>query len=462
MLDIITQADMLREFYPSGHRIMSQFHYPDIYREAIEPVYDKDGNDTGKRIRRVYKEVVPRYTFAFQQVIAMKQLVHLTGNDIQAELTGSSPSEAQQSLFKECREGWLSKGMEVAFYDLCHGVKITGDSCVVFYLSEGKAGWRSYSYKEGYRLYPHYDRQSGRMSHFAIRFYDYDEEGREITEWAEVWDRKRYYLLRRGGKDSRRIGDRLRRISGMDGFTEVKSGPHGFNECPVAYFRDDEGPCWSASQSSIDGYELSFSQMAHNNQSYGEPILVYMGEGDAVDALRDMNGTIKQITVGPDDKVSYLSAQSASESYMRQLETLYKMIYEQSFTVIPPEMKSGDLPGAALKILYSPAYEKAMNDAAFYQKALDTLVRLFLYAYGIEREKTTDYLNLPTRWWIEPYVHVNSSAVTQDLATAVQNGFCSRQTASERMETLYTGNSEWERILREEKAAEANQPLYEP
>lgn len=45
----------------------------------------------------------------------------------------------------------------------------------------------------------------------------------------------------------------------------------------------------------------------------------------------------------------------------------------------------------------------------------------------------------------------NSSTVIADLASAVVNGFISRQTASERIETLYATNAEWDRILREKK-----------
>ena len=93
--DIMTQADMLRQFYPSGHIINDPTVYPDIYREQREPVYGADGNDTGKTVRRVYKECVPRYTFAFQQIIALKQFIHLTGNDIQFELNTSKPTKEQ-------------------------------------------------------------------------------------------------------------------------------------------------------------------------------------------------------------------------------------------------------------------------------------------------------------------------------------------------------------------------------
>lgn len=89
---------------------------------------------------------------------------------------------------------------------------------------------------------------------------------------------------------------------------------------------------------------MSFSQMAHNNQAFGEPILILQSEGGSVDIQHDLNGTIKTLSMGTDDKASYLSSQSASESYMKQIDTLYKMIYEQSFQSSPLNSNPGICP----------------------------------------------------------------------------------------------------------------------
>ena len=304
----------------------------------------------------------------------------------------------------------------------------------------------------GDTLYPHYDSITGELTLFARSYYDYDDEGNTTAEWLEVWDKKYMYRYKKGVGKGRTVYDVVIGIFGLDGYVQVgEKKPHGFQCVPVAYKRDEEGACWSHSQGSIDGYEMSFSQMAHNNQAFGEPILILQSEGDSVDIQHDLNGTIKTLSMGTDDKASYLSSQSASESYMKQIDTLYKMIYEQSFSVIPPELKSGDLPAAALKILYSPAYEKAMIDAAEYQDVLRDMVELFAYGYGVETENTIAFGNLNMRYYIEPYVHINNSAVVADLASAVQNGFMSVQTAAEKLETIYTTNAEYDRILKENK-----------
>ena len=46
--EIVTQADFIREYYPTGHAINDPAFYPDIYREEEETVYDENGDDTGK------------------------------------------------------------------------------------------------------------------------------------------------------------------------------------------------------------------------------------------------------------------------------------------------------------------------------------------------------------------------------------------------------------------------------
>lgn len=457
--DIMTQADMLRQYYPSGHIINDPTIYPDIYREEREPIYDEQGNDTGKTTRRVYKECVPRYAFAFQQIIALKQTIHLTGNDIQFELNTPKPTEEMRNVYDAFREGWLEKDSEVKFFECVKSEKITADCACVGFLENGVFGWQTYSYKTGSTMYPHYDNR-GRLKIFARSFYDYDENGDIVVEWLEIWDDTYLTRLKKTGEKYQNVYEKVLGRLGASGYTLVSRKAHGFPFVPVAYRRNDDGPCWLPSQDSCDSYDMSFSQMAHNNQAYGEPILIFMGDGENYDAQHDINGTVKSISMSKEDKVDYLQSQSASESYIKQLDTLYKMIYEQSFAVIPPELRSGDLPGVAIKLLYSPALEKAMFDAVEWQPFLNDMVRIFAYGYGVEKEKQSDFATLPMRYWIKPYVHINESAVIADLATGVNAGFISKQTASERAPE-YTSVGEWERIVKEMKEQQAADMLYQ-
>ena len=456
-----TEADMLREYYPGGHKINSPLYYPDIYREVWEDDIDSQGEPTGKKIRHVYVEKVPRYAFAFEQVIALKHIIHVTGNDIQCDLNIDKPTEEQKRFYAEIRQGWQMKDMETAFFKAVKAIKIVANTAVVGFMDNKEFGAKVLSFKDGNLLYPHHDPLTGKLKVFARRFNDYDSSGTEMVQWLEVWDEKFYCRYKRNSKGNQSVGDMIMGMFRLDGWQRDEKKPHGFPFIPVAYYRDDDGPCWSASRDSIDSYDLSFSQMAHNNEAFGEPIMVLQSSGEApVDIQHGLNGTVKTLSMDSESKASYLEGQSASESYQKQLETLYKMIYEQSFAVIPPELRSGDLPGVALKLLYSPAYEKAMYDAGELQDFLNDMTRIFLYGYGLEKERTIDYMNLPLKWWIKPYIHINESAIVQDLATAVQNGFMSVQTASER-NAAYSIVDEYERITSEKKEQEKSDLLYQ-
>lgn len=116
----------------------------------------------------------------------------------------------------------------------------------------------------------------------------------------------------------------------------------------------------------------------------------------------------------------------------------------------PHELKSGDLPGVALKLLYSPAIEAATNDAQMMQPFLSDLVQIVKFGIGHENDDELDMMKLPINAWIEPYVHQNNTELVTNLATAVQNNFLSHQTASERI-SMFAKNDEYDRIISEQK-----------
>jgi hypothetical protein len=164
-----------------------------------------------------------------------------------------------------------------------------------------------------------------------------------------------------------------------------------------------------------------------------------------------MNGSAKYIGMNDTEAdAGFLNGTDASNAFATQLNKSYELIYELSFTVKPPELKSGDLPAAALKLLFSPAIERAENDSKMYQPFLNKLVDMTKYGVGYEENMTATMLALPINAWIEVYVHQNVAELITNLATAVQNKFLSRRTASERI-SMYGKNDEFDRILSEEK-----------
>ncbi len=439
---IVTQEDFARELDPYGHLINDREYYHDIWRQDTR----EDGTGLW------YLEEVPRYAFSFQYVILHKQLTHLTGNDIQFELADKKDNDKSRGIYNAFKRGWQERNMETAWYQLAKSVKSTGDGAIVGYLDKGTFGWKVLSFSKGDKLFPHYDLKTGKLNIFARTYCNYDETGRIVNRFVDVWDNKYYYRFKAGGDATTALGKFKQSVMNMfnvSGYELDAQELHSFETIPVAYHRDDMGACWTFSQETIDNYEIAFSRMAQSNHDFGLPIMYVKGEGSEEVSKQDMSHASKIFFLPSDGEMGFLNKQDASNGYGKELEILEKQIYTQSFTVIPPELKSGDLPGVAIKLLYSPAYEKAMSDANEFDSVVDKMVEIFAFGYGVETKKQLDFKNTPISHYIKPYVHLNETELTNNLAIQVQNGFLSKQTASEK--SVYATPQEWDRIIAEKK-----------
>lgn len=445
--NIKTQADFLREYYPSGHKIWDTVEFPNIWKK--DP-------DSGQW----YQQPVSRTAFAFQQLIAAKHTLHVTGNDVQFELADEdddlNKEESRMDNLNKFKKGWLLANMEIVHFEAVNAYMTVAEAAVVGYMHNGKFGAKPLSFKNGDYLYPHFDSITGDLELFARKYYDYDDEGTARIEWVEVWDDTYLYRYKndiapdKSIKD--KVVDKIKNVFGMNGYTLVTKEKHGFPFIPVAYCRNEDGPCWSPVQRLIEDYEEAFSYLCENNKAYAFPIFYVKGDGEDISIIGDdMTGAVKSIAMNDkDNDAGFLNGTDASDAFATQLNKTYELIYELSFTVKPPELKSGDLPGVALKLLYSPAIEIAMNDTQRLQPFLDQLVKIAKYGIGLENNMTATIMGLNINAWVETYVHSNSSEVITNLATSVQNGFLSKQTASERCPS-FPKNAEWERIMREKK-----------
>ena len=455
---IKTQADFLREYYPSSHRIMDEKEYPDIWKQNPE---------NGKW----YQQKIQRTAFAFQQLIHAKHQLHITGNDIQFELADGDDYDDEKSVEENqktlnlFKKGWLMRDMEIRFFEAVGAYLKVAECAIVGFFDENKKfGTRTLSYDRGDILYPHFDSLTGDLLCFARKYYDYDDDGNQKTEYVEAWDKQKFYRFKKAVKQGKvnEVVTKIAKIFGIDNYTLVEEKYHGFQFVPVAYARNDKGPCWSMVQRNIEDYEEAFSYLCENNKAYAFPILSLTGDGDDITITGDdITGSAKTIMItDPNGKAQFLNGTDASDAFATQLNKSYDLIYELSFTVKPPELKSGDLPGVAIKLLYSPALEVAMNDSQELQPFLDQLLRICKFGIGTDENCVATMVGLPINAWINPYVHSNKTEVITNIATAVQNGFLSKQTASERCPD-FPKTAEYERIMREKKEEDQQDLLIE-
>lgn len=453
--EIVSQNDFLREYFVSGHKINDPAWYPDktTFNDsaAIKQLYGKGVWQTEK---------VARCAFPFQFIITLKQLVHLCGNKIYLNDSNANLSEKTKEIMTDFRQGWIDENMEVAWWNCAKSEKITGDCAIAFYIKGKEFGWRTFSFEKGDTLYPHYDMVTGKLNKFARKYNRIKNGG--TVEIVEAWDNAYVYTFEKD--DSSFIGKTKNAILdffGLDGY-RITGGPtrHGYPYCPVIYKRNAHGPCWSPSQDSIDTYELSVSQLCENNKSYAFPILVILAEDVDIKGSASTGRPYAITSTDPNAKVDLLTKGNAAESFNIQLEILLKNIFLGSFTVIPPEVKSGDLPGVAIKLIYSPALEKAMDDARDWNLFVDNMVEMFKYGYGIKTRRTSDFNMINVKGEIIPYVHENIAEIVQLLSQSVLAGVLSQETAIER--NPFTRNGEYQKVIKEKHQEEQYEKPYPP
>ena len=124
-----------------------------------------------------------------------------------------------------------------------------------------------------------------------------------------------------------------------------------------------------------------------------------------------------------------------------------------------PELKSGDTPAAAIELLYSDSFNKAALEAQEYDEVLCKLIDIYEYGFGVESEHRLDFQNTRITFWIQPHLPINTQEITTNLATAVQNKFVSKQTASEKF--YFSTAQEWRRIKKEQHEEQMEELLLE-
>jgi len=420
--ELRTQADFTREFFPTSHMINHLKYYPNTMFVNRE---------TGAYQAKVRS----RIAVGFQQYIHLQRKEALLGNNVGMKLISGATNEAAIDRLSFFREGWEDKDMEVAINNAIDADFKLADCAVYIYMDGGKVRWRVFSYDRGDKLFPHYDSLTGDLALFGRLYYQTDWEG-NTKQYLDVVDKTHFVTYRQKDDSTWEM--------------EGKPQPHGFPECPVAYHRS-LGPCWSASQSLIDGWEIALSQFAENNQAYALRILYTLGA--EMEVMTNTDGTPNRIdSVDPNAKVGFLEpAEGADGAFAKQLELMKKEILRGSFVVETPEIKSGtDISSRTVKMLFADSYMKAMSDSMEYQGFLNTVARIFKYGYFMEQGKASEVDKLKVKCYLDPFIFMSENDVITGIQQLVSAGAMSVKTATELAYNIgYSSPDEVKRILQE-------------
>ena len=441
-----TQADFIREYNVSGHRINDKMFYPDKMKQV--EVKNSDGTSYYKTlIQRMIRMAIP-----YQSMIVTKQLSADCGNNLSFSISDAEVSEGMENIKNMFMQGWQDCDMEVAWYACIKSDKIVGDTAFCGYKDKGKFGWRVFSYTENDLLYPHYDRY-GNLDAFGREYGLYNEESKLIERMLDVWDNKYAYTYKQSLKGVKGAKNKaLAKLGFEDMGWELASEPilHGFENIPIAYHRTGK-PCWFDVQSLIEMTEQAYSQLAENNKAYALRIL--FTKGAAVAMQSTMDGTPVRIdTEEVDADAKYLEPADASGSFKMQIEALENSIYRGSFIVKTPDVKGSDLSGLAVELLFTDSTQKAMCDSQEYKPFINEMIRIFKEGYGTQIGKTSDFQRLNIFGEIIPFVPKSETEEVNCIVQLKSVGALSQQTASENGTRLgYGKNAEWNRIMKEER-----------
>lgn len=419
-----TYADFMREQDITAHRIMSDVWYPDV-----------TGYDEEKK--RYFTRKIARVTTNLPEVFASQRTSMLTGDRVDIKLVSGGDSKKNQELLAEYMEGWEYKDMEKATYDMIWNSAIVCDCAVVFFLDEGKMGWKTLCYPKGDIIYPHYN-EYGRVCLFGRKYSAWD--GEVLNEYLEVWDDENYirYKLTPDSKTNQTYT------------IDEPTKPHGYNRCPVSYHRAKDtvaGPAMPL----LDSFDLAMSQLCENNKAYA--LRIFYALGADVDISASLDGRPMQVTSSDvNSKVGFLEPAEASGSFELQLKQLVKAAYQAAHCTEPTEIKSGaDISSLTVQMLSKDSYHQALLDAKEFQPALNDLVELFKYGYAIELKKDSEFSNLRIKGTINPYIMRSEVEEVNNISVLKGSGALpTKAAANEAAKLGYGTPRNYEEILQEQ------------
>ena len=443
----VPQAEFLRELYPQGHKIFDKNYYKNDFIQVKEDLPD------GTTAKHWVEREVARIAVPFQYVIKTQQVIHLTGNDITLVNSDVSPKQREKDWLVKFKQLWRNRNMNMAFFNAVDSEKCTGNTAVAFYFTKKgqkvKINVKVYSYLDGYTICDTiYSEKDGEPEIQAIKYNSYDSETQKTVQWVDVWDRTRAYRYRNNGTEAPSNDDDI--YGGKDdGYTLVGVVEHGYVNCvPVKVKRSRIGACWSPVQDLCDDYDMQASNLCQAARVLPHAVFFVKGGEGKVETAADGRPTA---IVTPDVQADakFLTPTDTSGASDTALRLLEDKIFLGSFIVKPPEVKSGDLPGIAIKLIYAPSLDKAIADAKEWDPFVDGLVEMFSYGAAMELGDSS-LAEIGITGFIEPYIHQNTAEIIQNLVNAKTGGILSQETGTQK--NPYAESDEYSRVQAELKA----------
>ena len=426
----------------------------------------------------IVEKEVERVAIGMQDIILSKHLTHLCGNKLHFDILNLSPTDSQDNAFVDYKQKWDLYNFDTAKYEFIKSVLGTGDGAICLFRNEdSETDYKVFSILKRDVMHPVYD-FTGKLRVFGRSFSTNENIANQTVDFLEVWDDTNYYLFSTDDNlqdkslsypewdDMKEFSQSFSKNNDTGEYYPVKMQKHGFKEIPIVYLKRETGACWSRVQPLIEALEKALSQLFENNKSYAFRIMYVTGGFNIQGTLK--NNSMEPSCIMLDDasaKAGTIEGADASASFKEQLTQTMDFIKMSGFIVMPPTSVSGDTSGTAIKILYSPAIEKAINDIHFFNRSIKLLTKLFKESIGLEEDSSPSDLNqIKIRSTIIPYIPQNDQEVVNNLniGYASGNGYLSAQTCQEKDPNCTPQEAIRVKNEQEEKAqTERNAIVYE-
>lgn len=390
----ISQEQYLMELNPDSHDI----HHD----ENVPSIVAKIGKDNYKEIKDV------RIALAYQKKIVEKQTLYVCGRDTKFTLCNPSPDKEMKKDYVDIKTTWKNRNYDVARTQCIMNQKSVGDAAVIHYYDKsGKIRPKNVSFMNGYTLLPHYDRYDN-LDVFGVLYSKGNNRILDVYDSLYMTS----YKLEANDKE----------------WVQTEKLVHGFIEVPVSYIRGEVA--WDNAQSTIEALEIIYNIYSVIMKRHGWGMLYIKGNVDT--KMKKIAGSVilQDNSDNPNSTAEY-KAPPTPTGMENLLADLRKQIQIMTGTIFltPEDVRmSGDISGAAIKMMNSSAYEKAMLDAKLYDTFMDSMVRLFVFGYSNEIKKIAQFSRMNIRAELEVWIPQSDTEIVTNLVQLKGSGLISVET----------------------------------
>lgn len=369
---VVSQEQFMLELDPNCHSVLFDENIPSL----CVKVADGDYRDV-----KYQKMAIP-----IQKCLKNKQVMHLAANPMQFTMLDINPTATQQENFITFKQYWNLRNQDGMKYKMVDTQLSYGDAGLLYYFDyKGRIKSRILSFKDGYVLCPHNDKNGDRILESVYYIKD-------NVEYIDSYDDTNLYRCRR---------ESIVTETDSDGWIWDVPEPHGFSEIPLITKRGDVA--WNNVQPIIDCYEELYNVFNAIQKRFGWGI--FYVKGRFKEQAQKIAGSVvlNDTSVEGKGDAKFLTPptpQGTIDTLNLMLESI--QLGASTTFILPKDIKmSGDVSGIAVQLTQSQDNELALHNVIDWQNVADKMVRLFkqglakeLVNEGIISNAVTEFADL--------------------------------------------------------------------